>query len=148
MPIYASNKKATFDYEILQKYEAGIVLSGPEVKSVRNRQINLNGSFVAFFENEAYLTNAHISKYKYTTQINYEPERSRKLLLNKKELDYLKEKKLVSGLTIVPLSVYTSGRKIKLQIAVAKGKKLHDKRHAIKERETKRDMRRALKQYV
>ena len=148
MPIYASNKKATFDYEILQKYEAGIVLSGPEVKSVRNRQINLNGSFVAFFENEAYLTNAHISKYKYTTQINYELERSRKLLLNKKELDYLKEKKLVSGLTIVPLSVYTSGRKIKLQIAVAKGKKLHDKRHAIKERETKRDMRRALKQYV
>lgn len=146
MPTYATNKKATFDYEILEKFEAGLVLSGPEVKSIRNGNINLKGAFITFLHDEAYLTNAHIGKYTYATIKDYDPERRRKLLLSKKELGYLRGKKLTAGLTIVPLSVYTSGRRIKLKIAIGKGKKQHDKRHAIKERETKRDMRRAIKE--
>ncbi len=148
MPTYASNKKATFDYEILEKFEAGLELTGPEVKSIRNGSLNLKGAFITFLHDEAYLTNAHIGKYKNATILNYDPERSRKLLLNKKELTYLQAKKHVAGLTIVPLSVYNSGRLIKLKIAVAKGKKQHDKRHAIKEREAKRDMRRTMKEHL
>ncbi len=147
MPTLAKNKKAFHDYEILEKIEAGLMLSGPEVKSMRNGNLNLKGSFISFLKEEAYLTNAHIGKYKYATVSEYDPTRSRKLLLSKKQLDYLQGKKQVAGLTVIPLSVYTSGRYIKLSIAVAKGKKLHDKRRSIKDRDVKREMQRALKSY-
>ena len=145
MPTYAINKKAKFDYEILDTLEAGLVLTGPEVKSIRSKQIKLTGSFVTFHGDEAYLLNTHITKYKYASIKDYEPERSRKLLLNKKQIAYLRAKLQEKGLTIVPLSVYTKGRKIKVEIGIGRGKKQYDKKRVIKERQEKRDMKRALK---
>lgn len=146
MPTYATNKHARFDYEILDTFEAGLVLSGQEVKSIRGKQINLKGSFISFHKNEAFLTNAHISKYKYAgTLENYDPTQSRKLLLGRKDIDKLRGKSEEKGLTIVPLSVYTRGSKIKVSIGVAKGKKKHDKRETIKKRDQDRDLRRAKK---
>lgn len=147
MPIYSVNKKARFDYEILETIEAGLVLLGHEVKSVRAGNMNLKNAFVTFHENDALLTNAHIGKYKFAGNItHYEPERSRKLLLTKKQIEYLRDKSLEAGLTIVPLSVYTKDPNIKVEIAVAKGKKKYDKREAIKQREVQREIRRRLKE--
>lgn len=110
-----------------------------------NKQIKLAGSFVTFHDEEAYLLNTHISKYKYSTLKDYEPERSRKILLNKKQIAYLTGKMQEKGLTIVPLSVYTKGRKIKVEIGIGRGKKQYDKKRVLKERQEERDMRRALK---
>ncbi len=141
MTIYASNKKAKFDYEILETVEAGLVLSGMEVKSIRTGHISLKGAFVTFHNNSAFLTNVHISKYKYAGKVlNYDPERSRKLLLKKKEIDHLRGKSLERGLTIIPISVYTKGRHIKIEIAVCRGKKKYDKREDIKKQDIKRKM--------
>jgi SsrA-binding protein len=145
MPTYAINKKARFDYEILETMEAGLVLTGPEVKSTRAKQLKLTGSFVTIHDEEAYLLNTHISKYKYASIKDYEPERSRKILLNKKQIAYLTGKSQEKGLTIVPLSVYTKGRKIKVEIGIGRGKKQFDKKRVIKERQDKRDVKRALK---
>ncbi|MCX6745875.1 MAG: SsrA-binding protein SmpB [Candidatus Parcubacteria bacterium] len=146
MPILATNKRATFDYEILEKFEAGLVLTGQEVKAVRNGQASLNSSYVTANNQTATLLNASISPYKMAgTLPNYNPSRTRKLLLHKKELGYLTGKTKQSGLTLVPLSLYTKGKKIKLEFALAKGKKLYDKRRTIKEREAKRKVLRALK---
>lgn len=147
MPTYAVNKKARFDYEILETIEAGLVLLGHEVKSVRQGNMNLKNAFVTFHGNDALLTNAHIGKYKFAGNItHYEPERSRTLLLTKKQIEYLRGKSLEAGLTIVPLSVYTKDPNIKIEIAVAKGKKKYDKREAIKGREVQREIRRRLKE--
>ncbi len=141
MPVYATNKKAKFDYEVLETTEAGLVLTGMEVKSIRTGHISLKGAFVTFHENSAFLTNVHISKYKYAGKApEYEPERSRKLLLKKKEINYLRGKSQEKGLTIVPISVYTKSRHIKVEIAVCRGKKIYDKRAAIKKRELKREL--------
>ena len=136
----AQNKSARFDYDILETYEAGLVLSGAETKAVKNGQINLKASFVTFHGGAALLTNAHISPYPFAKQIDYDPTHSRPLLLHKKEVYYLKEKSLEAGLTIVPLSVYTKNRYIKVEIAVAKGRKQYDKREAIKKRDAKREI--------
>ncbi len=144
--IYAKNKKARFEYEILETMEAGLVLTGPEVKAIRAGQVKLTSGFVTFHGEIPLLTNAHISKYKYATIIDYETERSRKLLLKKKEINYLKGKSQEHGLTIIPLSIYTKGRHIKLEIGIARGKKLYDKRRTIKKREVDRQIRRALKE--
>jgi len=150
MPVLALNKKAKFDYEILETFEAGIVLSGQEVKSVRQKQVSLKGAYVTIDQNkQAYLINASISPYKMAGPLpDYDPTRSRKLLLKKKELDYLAGKIQTTGLTLVGLSLYTKHRKIKLEIGLAKGKKKVDKRHDIKEKEQKRDIKRILKQKV
>ena len=146
MPTYARNKKAFFEYEILETIEAGLVLSGHEVKAVRAGQINLTGSFIAFHHEAGWLTNAHISKYKYSGTIdNYDPEQSRKLLLNAKEIAYLQGKSQEKGLTIVPLSVYTKGRHIKVELGIGRGKKLHDKKRTKKERDIAREADRAIK---
>ena len=146
MPTYATNKKARFEYEILDTLEAGLVLSGPEVKSIRSGHITLKGSFVTFHRDEANLTNAHISKYKYAGSVtDYVPDRSRKLLLKKKEISYLRGKSQEKGLTIMPLSVYTKGRHIKVEIGIGRGKKKFDKRRTIKDRETKREIARKMK---
>lgn len=146
MPQYAKNKKALFDYELLDAYEAGLVLSGAEVKSVRNKQINLKGSYISILEGEAYLKNAHISPYTFAAyKESYDPERPRKLLLSKKEIAYLQGKTQEKGLTIVPVSVYTKGPQIKLELAIARGKKKHDKRASIKKREQNRQIGRAMK---
>lgn len=146
MTTYATNKRARFDYEILETYEAGMKLLGHEVKSVRNGQVNLKGAFVTFHGNEALLTNAHISPYQFAGTIkNYDPTRTRKLLLNRREIAYLQGKSQEAGLTIVPLSIYTKGPNIKVEIGVARGKKQHDKRETIKKREADREIQRKLR---
>ena len=146
MKPYISHKRATFDFEILDTYEAGIVLSGGEVKSVRGGQGKLEGAHVIVRGGEAFLVGAMIAPYQpRNTPKNYDPEAPRKLLLSKKELGEIAQHEGQKGLTIVPLSLYNKGRNIKLQLAVARGKKKKDKRQRIKERETKRSIERTLK---
>ncbi|HRY36419.1 MAG TPA: SsrA-binding protein SmpB [Candidatus Magasanikbacteria bacterium] len=145
MPQLADNKKAFFDYEILEKFEAGLMLLGHEVKSAKNGQISLKGAFITFHNNKAYLTNATISKYKQAGKLdNYDPTRSRQVLLHKKEIRYLQGKFAEKGLTIVPISVYTKNRLVKIEIAVARGKHTFDKRETLKKKDVEREMRRSL----
>jgi SsrA-binding protein len=146
MPVYTKNKKARFNFEILDEIEAGLVLSGQETKSIRTGGARLQGAFVSLREDGAYLANMHIAKYKYSAKDDkYNPTQDRKLLLNKKELDYLRGKSQEKGLTIIPLSVYTKGRFIKISLGTARGKKKHDKRETIKKRDVKKEIERALK---
>jgi len=146
MPNYANNKKVRHNYDILDTLEAGLMLSGQEVKAVRNKQIKLDGSYVSIQKGEAYLKQAHISPYSYAGPIeNYDPNKDRKLLLHKDQIAYLASKSDENGLTIVPLSVYTKGSRIKLELGIARGKKLHDKRRDIKKKELDREARRAMK---
>jgi SsrA-binding protein len=140
---YAENRKARFDYEILEKYECGIELLGAEVKSVRGGRMSLEGAFVIVRGGEAYLMNANITPYQVkNTPDDYDPLRNRKLLLTKKEIKELSETEKNKSLTIVPLSSYNKGRKIKIEIALVKGKKKFDKRETIKKRETDIEIRR------
>jgi SsrA-binding protein len=144
---YVENRKARFDYEILEKYEAGIELSGTEVKSVRNGRMSLDSAFVIVRGGEAFLINANIQPYQpANAPKDYDPLRNRKLLLTKKELAELASNDKNKSLTIVPLSLYNKGRKIKIEFALVKGKKKHDKRETIKKRDTEREMRRTLKE--
>lgn len=146
MTTFAENKKAHFDYEILEKFSAGIVLSGQEVKSVRNGQINLKGAFVTFPGGSAVLTNASISPYPFAGPLpDYDPTHSRRLLLKKREISYLRGKSQEQGLTIVPLKVYSNNHLIKVEIAVARGKHVYDKRETIKKRDLNREIRKSLK---
>lgn len=148
MPVLAKNKKALFDYEILERFEAGIVLRGHEVKSVKAGHISLKGAYVSQRGKELFLIAAHISKYKPAGPLlDHDTERERKLLLRKSETERLLGKITEKGLTIVPLSVYTKGNLIKVEIGIARGKKAHDKRESIKKRDVERDMRRAMKNY-
>lgn len=147
MKSLAVNRRAKFDYEILKEYEAGIVLKGHEVKSVKAGGASLKGSFVASHKGELFLTNALIPLYKLAGKTdNFDPTASRKLLLHKKELAYLMGKIQTEGLTLVPLSMYNKNDRIKLSFGLAKGKKKHDKRQTIKRREDKIKMERAMKQ--
>jgi len=142
----AENKKALFDYEILEKYEAGLELSGQEVKSAKAGQIALKGSYVTFHNGKAYVLNMHITKYKPAgALLDYDPTHTRQLLLHKKEIAYLQGKSMERGLTIVPLRVYTKQRLLKIEIAVARGKKTHDKRAVLKERDIKREINKIIK---
>ncbi|USN87525.1 MAG: SsrA-binding protein SmpB [Candidatus Nomurabacteria bacterium] len=146
MTDYIRNKKATFDFEILDTFEAGAVLNGFEVKAIRNGKASLNGAYVVIRGGEAWLLGASISPYQIpNTPKNYDPERTRKLLLNKKELKELVQKGEQQGLTIVAIKWYSKNRKIKLQIALVRGKKKADKREKLKERDTKRNIERILK---
>ena len=143
----ATNKKALFDYKILDKIEAGLMLTGQEVKAIRAGQMSLKGAFVTFFGNTPLLTNANISPYKFAGPLpDYIPAMSRRLLLKKKEIDYLRAKSLERGLTIVPIKVYTRNRFIKVEIAVGQGKHTYDKKEAIKNRDLDRELRRSLKE--
>jgi SsrA-binding protein len=143
---YAENRKARFDYEILEKYEAGIELLGGEVKSIRGGQVSLEGAFVIVRGGEAFLINANIPPYQAkNTPKDYDPLRNRKLLLTKKENIELMESEKNKSLTIVPISVYNKNRKIKLEIALVKGKKKFDKRETLKKRDTDRELRREYK---
>lgn len=145
MKIYADNKRAAFNYKILEDFEAGIVLSGAEVKSVRAGQISLKESFGTIRGNEVFLTNAHISPYKPANIKDSDPTRSRKLLLNKSEIVKLVGKVRTEGLTLIPLKIYDKKGKIKVELGLGQGKKKYDKREAIKNREQKRDIERAIK---
>ena len=143
MTNYAENRKVYFNYEILEKYEAGIELSGSEVKSVRSGKMSLEGAFVIVRGGECFLINANTPPYQpNNTPKEYDPLRNKKLLLTKKEIRTLADSGNNKSLTIVPISVYNKGRKIKISIALAKGKKKFDKRETIKKRETDREVRR------
>jgi SsrA-binding protein len=145
MPTLAKNKRARFEYEILETFEAGLLLTGPEVKSIRAGQCSLSGSFVTFHGAIPHLTNAHIAPYAFAVKNEqYNPTQSRRLLLKKNEIAYLRGKLQEKGLTAVPLSLYTKDRYIKLEVGLARGKKTHDKRATIKKREVDREIRRAL----
>lgn len=142
----AENKRARFDYEILEKIEAGLVLAGYEVKSIKTGHISLKGSFVVIKNNEAWLLNAYIPPYQpKNTPKDYNPSRSRKLLLARKEINYLIGKTKERGLTLVPLKMYTKKGRIKLEFGVGRGRKKVDKRELIKKREAKRQIERTLK---
>ncbi len=154
MKILALNKKASFDYQILETYEAGIVLFGYEVKSLRSGQANLKGAYISFREDnknrvEAFLVNAYIPLYKPAgKREDYNPERPRKILLKKKELDRLIGKKQEKGLTVIPIKLYTKSSFIKLEIAVVRGKKAFDKREDSKKKDIEKHIRTLTKQKI
>ena len=146
MNTYSENKKAAFDYEIIEKYEAGLVLQGHEVKSIKTGQGNLTGSFVVIRGQEPYLIGAKVPPYQpKNTSADYNPEQSRKLLLNKKEIDYLAGKVKERGFSLIPLKIYEQHGRIKLEFGLAKGKKKFDKKEKIKKRDVERDIKREFK---
>ena len=139
------NRKASFDYQLLEKFEAGINLFGAEVKAVRAGHVDLAGSFVRIIGSEAYLVNANIFPYEHARPETYDPRRTRKLLLHKKEIISLKGKMDGANLTVVPVSMYTTHGLIKIELAFAKSKKKFDKKEAIKKRTIERDIDQAIK---
>lgn len=141
-----TNKRVYRDYQVLEKFEAGIVLTGPEVKSLKQGRGDLSSSFVRIREGEAWLTGANIPFYQQAGGQEYDPLRSRKLLLHKKELLSLSTKIGQSGLTLVPLSLYTKGRLVKAGIALAKGRKQYEKREVKKRKDIEREVERALRE--
>lgn len=142
-----NNRKAKFDYEIVDTIEAGIVLTGTEVKSIRNGNAQLKDSYAIIRNGEAYLLNMHISEYKEGNIFNHEETRTRKLLLHRKEILKLNDKIRLEGYTLVPLKLHFKGNHAKILIGVAKGKKLYDKRETIKKRDTEREIKKAMKEY-
>ena len=146
MKILAENKKAYFNYEILEKFEAGISLIGQEVKSLKTRGVSLAGNYIVIKNSQVFWIGANIPPYQpKNLPPDYNPERSRKLLLKKSEIKYLIGKSKQKGLTLIPLRVYTKDGKIKIEFAIAKGKKKFDKRELIKKREIEKEIQRALK---
>ncbi len=146
MTIFAKNKHAHYDYAIISRFEAGLVLSGQEVKSVKTGHVSLKGAFITVRGNELFLTNAFIPKYRHAGSLtDYDPTRPRKILLHRREIRSLIGKARSAGLTIIPLSVYTKGRYVKVECALARGKKIHDKRETIRKRDTDRSVQRALR---
>lgn len=142
MKVFAENRKAYFNYQILEKFEAGLVLIGQEVKSIKLGRINLAGSYIVLKAEEPFLIGAKVPPYQpKNAPQDYNSERSRKLLLNKKEIKYLIGKTHQKGLTLIPLKVYTKNTKIKLEFGLGKGKKKFDKREIIKKREAEREIK-------
>jgi len=145
MKIYSENKKAGFDYEILERYEAGVVLFGQEVKSIRTGHINLSGTFVTVRNGEPFLVGVKIPPYQPNNAgAGYDEDRQRKLLLNKKEIDYLAGRSKEKGFSLVPLKVYDNSGRIKLEFGLAKGKRKYDKKEKIKKRDVDREVNREL----
>lgn len=143
--IISDNKKARFNYQIIETYEAGLVLTGSEVKSIRAGNISLSESYISFKGHEAYLQGANIKPYMSSSYNNHEAERLRKLLLHKEELNKIRGKIDEKGLTAVPTKIYFKNGRIKLEIGLGKGKKLHDKRETIKTRDMDRQLRKDYK---
>ncbi|MGE5084832.1 MAG: SsrA-binding protein SmpB [Bacillota bacterium] len=143
--IIQENKKARFDYTIVETYEAGLMLMGSEVKSLRNKDVQLKDSYISFRGNEAFLQNAHIAEYKASSYNNHAPERLRKLLMNRKELDEIAGALAEKGYSCVPLKIYFKEGRAKLEIALVKGKKTHDKREAIKKRDVSDQLRQTMR---
>lgn len=141
--IIQENKQARFDYFITETYEAGLVLMGSEVKAIRQKNIQFKDAYISFRGDEAFLQNAHIAEYRASSYNNHEPERLRKLLLNRNELDEIFGAIKEKGLTCIPLKIYFKEGIVKLQIGLAKGKKLHDKRESIKKRDVDHQIRQA-----
>lgn len=141
----AQNRKARHDYEIVDTYEAGLVLKGTEIKSVKKGKMNLQDGYISIHKGEAWLKNAHISPYDHGNIFNHDPLQDRKLLLHRAEIDKLANEVKLSGMTIVPLKVYLVRGRAKLLLGLARGKNKYDKRHALKEQQAKRDIDRAMK---
>ena len=139
------NRKARYDYEIEDTYEAGIVLTGTEIKSIRMGKVNIKDSYAIIRNNKIYLLNTHISLYEEGNRFNHDEDRTRKLLLHKKEILKLKDKLEIEGYTLVPLKIYFVKNKAKVLIGVAKGKKNYNKKETIKERDIQREMEKSLK---
>ena len=139
------NKKAYFDYEILEELEAGIVLKGTEIKSIRNGKANLKDSYAIIKNNEIFILNMHISPYEQGNIFNHEETRTRKLLLHKKEILKLRDSLEIKGLTLIPLKLYFKDNCAKILLGLAKGKKLYDKRESIKKRENDIEIKKSLK---
>jgi SsrA-binding protein len=145
MEIVSTNKKARFNYEIIEKIEAGISLKGTEVKSVRNKNVSIGESYAQIKDNEVFLHNLHISPYEQGNRENHDPIRVRKLLLHKQEIKKLVNKIQLKGLSLVPLSIYLRKGKIKIELAVGRGKRLVDKRESMKKRAVDREIARIVK---
>ncbi len=145
MEIVSTNKKARFNYEIIEKIEAGISLKGTEVKSVRNKNVSIGESYAQIKGNEVFLHNLHISPYEQGNRENHDPIRVRKLLLHKQEIKKLVSKIQLKGLSLVPLSIYLRKGKIKIELAVGRGKRLVDKRESMKNRAVEREIARIVK---
>lgn len=144
--INIKNKKATFEYELIEKFIAGMQLVGTEIKSIRNGKVSMNDAYCQFHGGELYAKNVHISEYELGTCNNHPAKRDRKLLLTKRELQKLERKLKESGLTIVPTRLFLIDRGLaKLEIALARGKKMHDKRETLKQKDSKREMDRIMK---
>ena len=141
----ASNRQAGFRYEFLEKLEAGLVLTGTEVKSLRDGKAQLKDAYASFDDGELWLHNMHIPPYLPANRFNHDPERPRKLLLHRREIERLIERVNEKGLTIVPTRIYFNGRRAKVEIALAKGKDRFDKRESLKKKDMQRDMQRALR---
>jgi SsrA-binding protein len=147
MEIINKNKKAYFDYEIVEEYKAGIILIGPEIKSVRNGSVNLTGSYIGVQNGEAFLKGANISRYKYDSNPDYDPFRVRKLLLKEREIYKISNELNTQGITVIPLAIGIDGKYAKLLIGIVRGKKKYDKRASIKDREAKRQIERIIKRH-
>ena len=141
-PVFAENRKARHDYTVLETIECGIVLSGTEVKSVRQGQVSLSGSYGAVLKGELWLLGADIAAYKFGNRFNHEPKSQRKLLVHAKEIRELQLKTEAKGLTLVPLKIFLKHGKIKVDLGVCRGKQLHDKRDALKKKDLRRDLER------
>jgi SsrA-binding protein len=141
-----TNRAAFHEYHILEKYEAGVALQGTEVKSIRAGQVQLKESYVSVREGEAWLFNMHISPYAYGNRVNHDPVRTRKLLLHRREIDKLEQESSVKGMTLVVTRIYLKGGRVKLEIGVARGKKLYDKRETEMRRTVERETRAQLKE--
>src|ERR687890_1635876 len=145
MPDVATNRQASYRYNLLDKWECGLVLTGTEVKSLRDGKAQLKDGYAAVRDGEVWLYNVHIPPYGPASRENHEPERPRKLLMHKREIDRLIGKTREKGLTLVPTRLYFSNGRAKVEIALARGKDVGDKRQTIKEREMKREMERAIR---
>jgi SsrA-binding protein len=143
--IIATNRKARYEYQFHDTYEAGLVLRGSEIKSIRASQVSLQEGFVVVEDGEAWLVNVHIAPYDPASRQNHEPRRKRKLLLHRREIERLRSRAQEKGFTIVPTRLYLKDGRAKVEIALARGKKLYDKRQAIAKRDSKRQVERALK---
>lgn len=140
----AENRKARHDFQILERLEAGIELTGSEVKSLRGGAVTFTDAHVGFEGNEAYLYQLHIPEYVFANQFNHDPTRKRRLLLKRTEIERLRGRVREAGLAIVPLELYFKGSWVKVEIAVGRGKKTHDKRESLKEKDSRREMRQAV----
>lgn len=147
MEIIAKNRKAFYQYEVLEKIECGIVLTGTEVKSLRNKDVSINDSFAQLDNGEAFLYEMHIGEYKQGNRQNHEPKRKRKLLLHKREISKIAGKVQQKGYTLIPLSIYFKNGLAKLEIAIARGKSMFDKREDIKKRTVEREIRQVMKKF-
>jgi SsrA-binding protein len=143
----ATNRQASFRYHLLEKFEAGLQLQGSEVKSLRDGKVQLKDSYASINDGEVWLHNAHIAPYPAASRENHEPERARKLLLHRREIERLIGKTAERGLTLVPTRLYFKGRNAKVEIALARGKEMHDKRRDLRDKDQRREIERALREH-